>query len=288
MSQFDRVAKIVVDLRSEDFTHYIGQVEIQNLRIAFNINKNLSWSTNKGSVQIWNLSKEKRAAIKDYGDQVTIFAGYRFDTGLNLLYVGDTTSVTHIFDQPEIISNFVSGDGEKILNQKLIQVSYGAGASVKEVLRELARQMGFTNELELDNLTDLKYINKFVFDGIGKDGLDKVTTYLGATWSVQNGKLQIVKNDVGTLKPPVEISENTGMIGVPQRYTSKRRDLYRDGPRQGYKVKSLLRPDIIPGDRVRLISAKIDVDEVGYVYSVTHVGDTHGQPWYSDFELIRL
>lgn len=288
MSQFDRIAKVSVDLRSQDFTHYIGRIDIENLRIAFNINKNLGWSTNKGTVQVYNLSGTKRAAIKDYGDQVSLFAGYYYSSGLSLLYLGDTTSVTHIFDQPEIISNLVSGDGERILNQKLIQVSYAAHADVKDVLRGIASQMGFTNELSLNDLEDLQYINKFVFDGIGKDALDKVTAYLDATWSVQNGKLEILKNNSGNKRPPVVISEDTGMIGVPQRYTSKRMDLYRSGPRQGYKVRTLLRPDIIPGDNVRLISSKIKVNEIGYVYSVTHVGDTHGNDWYSDFELIRV
>ena len=285
--KFDRVAELEVRIVNEAFQQ-ISTIGIKNLRISFNIKKTLSSSTNTANIQVYNLKKEKRAQINDYGDQVVLKAGYIEESGANLLFIGDTTTVSHLYEQPEIISSLTCGDCERILNQALINISYGTDSSVKEILQGISNAMGFEGQLNLSQFNDIIYKQGFVHDGMGKTALDIVTNFLGATWSVQNNQLTIVPKNGSTSKPPIVISQNTGMIGVPQRYTNKRRDLFRVAPKQGYKVRTLLDPQIIPGNKVRLISDQINVDEVLFINSVNHVGDTYGDAWYSNLELIRI
>lgn len=287
MTKFNRVAELDVRLTNSDFSGYIGSLNIKNLRIAFQIIKSLSWSTNTASIQIYNLSSEKRAKLKDYGDEVTLYAGYTEESGAQLLFVGDTTRVSHLFEQPEIITSFECGDGERVLNQRLISVSFAERVPARTVAQQIADKMG-VNIAFFGQSSNLVYEQGFQFTGLAKDALDKVTKYLGLTWSIQNKNLFLIQDNGSTTKPPAIISQNTGMVGVPQRYTYKRLDLWKGGPKQGYKVKTLLRPEILPGDRVRLISDQIDVDELFYVDSVKHTGDTWGQSWISDWELVGL
>lgn len=287
MTKFNRVANLDIRLTNSTFTGYIGSLNISNLRIAFQILKSLSWSTNTASIQIYNISPSKRAQIKDYGDEVTINAGYSEDTGAQLLFVGDTTKVTHIFDQPDIITSLQCGDGERILNQKLISVSYAERISARTVIEQIAEKMG-VNVAFFAPSSDLVYEQGFQGTDLAKNVLDKVTKYLGLTWSIQNKNLYILQENGSTTKPPAVISQNTGMIGVPERYTYKRRDLFRAGPKQGYKVKTLLRPEILPGDKVNIISQQINLDDVFFVDSVVHKGDTYGSVWESEWECIRI
>lgn len=286
MTKFDRVAEADIRLTNANFDGFIGSLNIKNLRISFQITKSLSWSTNQASIQIYNISSEKRARLKDYGDEVSIFAGYKEEGGAQLLFIGDTTKVTHLFEQPEIITSLECGDGERVINQRLISISYGTKTPARSVINGIAEKMGLSISFFAPT-PNLVYEQGFQFSGMAKDGLDKVCKRLGLTWSVQNKSLQIVVENGSTTKPPALISQNTGLVGVPQRYTYKRRDLFRAGPKQGWKAKTLLRPEILPGDRVRLYSTQADVDDTFFVDSVKHLGDTYGQAWYSDWELIR-
>lgn len=287
MTKFNRIAEIDVRLTNNEFSDYIGNLTIRNLRISFQVIKSLSWSTNTASIQIYNLSSDKRAKLKDYGDEVTIYAGYTEEAGSQLLFVGDTTRVSHLFEQPEIITSFECGDGERVLNQRIITVSFSERVPARTVAQQIADKMG-VNIAFFGQSDNLVYEQGFQFTGLAKDALDKVTKYLNLTWSIQNKNLFLIQNQGSTTKPPVTISQNTGMVGVPERFTYKRLDLWKGGPKQGYKVKTLLRPDILPGDRVRLISEQINLDQIFYVDSVKHTGDTWGQSWISNWELVGL
>lgn len=286
MTKFDRVANLDIRLFSKN-NEFVGTVKIQNLRIAFQITKSLSWSTNTASVQVYNLSKDKRNKLKDYGDEISLFAGYSQDSGAQLLFIGDTTKVTHLFEQPEIITSLDAGDGERVLNNRLIDISFGSGTPARTVINGIAQKMG-VNISFFAPTPNVVYQKGYQDAGMAKDILDRATKSLGLTWSVQNKNLIILEENGSTTKPPAIISQNTGMVGVPQRYTYKRRDLFRAGPKQGWKVKTLLRPDILPGDRVRVISNQVNLDEVLFVDSVKHTGDTWGSSWVSDWELIRI
>ena len=287
MTRFNRVASVEIDLRNSTFSGYIGSIKLANLRIAFSMQKNLAWSANTASVKIWNLSQENRNRIKDYGDQVIVSAGYSQDAGEQLLFIGNTTQVSHAYEQPEIITTLDCGDGERILNQKNIAVSFKEKVAVRQVVETIAQQMGLTIS-EFSPTDNIVYEQGFEFIGMGKNAIDKTVSRLGLKWSVQNGKLQIIPQFGTTSKPAVEINADTGMIGIPQRFTDKRASLYLDGPKTGYIVTTTLRPDIIPGDLINVKSQRIGLDGPYSVFSIKHEGDTFGPNWRSIMEIILI
>lgn len=287
MTKFYREAELNIRIRNRNSPGFLGDLTIKNLRIAFQIYKTTSWSTNKANVQIWNISKEKRAKLNDFGDEITLLAGYREESGVQLLFTGDTTRVSHSYDYPEVITNLEAGDGERILNQIRFPVSYGEKTPARTVLQQVADQMGLPIAF-LDDTDNIIYQNGYQNIAFGKDTLDKVTANLGLTWSVQNGKLYFIKKNGFTSKSPVLFDQNTGMVGVPERYTYKRLNLWTDAPLQGWRVKTLLRPDVLPGDRVKVNSNQVDVEGIYYVDSVRHSGDTYGNEWFSYWEIIRV
>lgn len=287
MTRFNRVASVEIGLRNANFSGYIGTIKLSNLRTAFSVQKNLAWSANTASVKIWNLSQEKRNRIKDYGDQVIVSAGYSEDTGEQLLFIGNTTQVSHAYEQPEIITTLDCGDGERILNQKHISVSFKENVPVRQVIETIAQQMELTIS-EFTPTDNVVYEQGFEFIGMGKNAIDKTVARLGLKWSVQNSKLQIIPLFGTTSKPAVEINADTGMIGIPQRFTDKRAALYLGGPKTGYIVTTTLRPDILPGDLVNVKSQRIGLDGPYSVYSIKHEGDTFGPNWRSTMEIILI
>ncbi len=287
MTKFKRIASVKIDLRNSTFNGYIGSIKLTNLRMSFSMQKNLAWSANTASVKIWNLSQENRNRIKDYGDQVIVSAGYSQDAGEQLLFIGNTTQVSHAYEQPEIITTLDCGDGERVLNQKNISVSFKEKVSVRQVVKTIAEQMGLTIS-EFSPTDNIVYEQGFEFIGMGKNAIDKTVSRLGLKWSVQNGKLQIIPQFGTTSKPAVEINADTGMIGIPQRFTDKRACLYLDGPKTGYIVTTTLRPDILPGDLIKVKSQRIGLNGPYSVFSIKHEGDTFGPNWRSTIEIILI
>lgn len=292
--QFDRVINARIQLANPPPSiTYRGTLEVSNLRMAFSIFKSESWSTNTANFRIWNLSESKRNQLNSYGDEITISAGYRGETGAQVLFRGNTSLVTHIFAEPEIISVFDVGDGEKTLNSILANVSFGTNTPVRTVIQSFADLLGLSIA-EFTPTDNLVYALGFKFAGMAKDGLDKACKALGLIWSVQNNNLVILRQNEGSSKPPVEINTDNGMIGIPQRYTDRRQYLYRalpqngGAPKPGWKVRCLLRPDILPGDRIRIRSVRADIDGIFYVISIRHEGDNFGPQFESLLEVIAV
>lgn len=286
MTRFNRKAEIDIRLFSRN-NQPTGRMNIKNLRIAFQIVKNQGWATNSASVQIYNLSEDKRAQLNDYGDEITLFAGYAEESGTQLLFIGDSTRVTHTFAQPEIITSIESGDGEKILNSRLVSVSFSERVSARQVILEIARKVGLNINF-FASTGEVEYKNGYSNSGFVKDLLSEVTRFMGLTWSIQNKNLIILEKDRSNTKPPIILDQTTGLKNVPERLTWRRRDLFRAGPKQGWRIRTTLRPDLLPGDTIRLKSQKLNLDENFVIDKVQHNGDTFGNNWESQMELIGL
>lgn len=292
--QFDRVINLKIQVANPPPSlTYRGTMDISNLRIAFSVYKSESWSTNTANVKVWNLSGDKRNALNNYGNEVRLFAGYRQEEGAQLLFTGNSSLTSHIFSEPEIITQFDCGDGEKTINGILATVSFGANSPVADVIRYYGGVLGLSVPADLP--TDgAVYSLGHKFSGIAKDGLDKACKAAGLVWSVQNNNIIIYKFGVGSGRPPIEINADNGMIGIPQRYTDRRQYLYRalptkgGQPKPGWKVRCLLRPDILPGDRVRIRSSRVDIDGVFYVLSIRHEGDNFGPQFESLLEVVAV
>lgn len=290
--QFDRVINSQIRLVDQDKNNYRGTLTVENLRMAFSIFKSESVSTNTANFRIYNLGSDKRNQLAQFGDQIRIAAGYRNAGGAQLLFLGDSTQVSHIFAEPEIISVIDCGDGDKTVNNTLVSLSFAAGTGVRTVIQTISDRMGL-NLIEFSASDNLIYSNGFYFTGIAIKALEKATAYLNLVPSVQNGNLLILDRNFGSNKPPVEINSDTGMIGIPERYTDKRQYLYRSlppdrAPMPGWKVRTLLRPDVLPGDRLRLRSTRADINGLFYVISVRHEGDNFGPNFESLFEVIGI
>ena len=286
---FDRQIRAQIFSPDSTFTDYTNELTIENLRIEFSVNKTFSSSTNTCSLRIYNLSQEKRNILVEEGSQVRLFAGYRLNAGTQLLFVGDVSNISHTFAQPEIISTLTCLDGETTLYNTLISVSFSERTPIRDVIQYIANR--FSVNIAYFAQTENKIYNSGFSDtDYGFRLLDNACSALNLRWSIQNGDLYILNKDDGTIKPPVEISSFTGMVGIPERYVDKKQFMYNTTLENGrlspgWKFSTLLKPDIIPGDRIRLISPVLSINGVFKVSSIVHSGDNYGDEFTSTFEV---
>ena len=94
---------------------------------------------------------------------------------------------------------------------------------------------------------------------------------MGLTWSIQDCQMLFLgpTQYVGT--DPVLLEPGTGLVGSPEA-----------GEKGVVAARSLLQPDLLPGQRVQIKSAQVD----GFfrIEKTVFSGDTRGGEWYADLE----
>ena len=292
MAKFIRTASVGIRILNYDSDgaasgYSDDPIRVAGLRVSFQVQKNLAWSTNTAKIQIWNLSDTARNRLNNFGDEVTLYAGYARGAGQELVYVGNTTSVSHAFNFPDIITTLECGDGERYANQKHDSLSFKAGTSARYIIEYIAKSMGVSIS-EFSSSPDLFYSQGFQFAGMTKEAIQKVCSYLNLQASFQNNTLQIIPVNGTVEQPPFQINSNTGMIGIPQRYSYKRQGFYQRGPAVGWKVAMLLEPSVLPGRRLEITSRNQSFNGIFRAETVRHNGDTYGSNWQTDLEVTQV
>lgn len=289
--QFDRAISLNIQLANPPpSAGYRGDLSIEKLRISFSIFKSISWSTNTSNIRIFNLSPQNRNQLAMYGDLIRLSAGYLGNGGPQVIFIGNSTQVSHAFALPDIISTIEAGDGQKQLNEITVNISFAENTPAREIIQFVADKMGLTI-VDFAESNNLVYPLGYNDADLAKNILDKVCKKLNLTWTVQNGNLVILVSGKGNQKPIVDVNATNGMIGIPERYSDKRQYLYsalppNAAPKDGWRVKMLLRPDLLPGDRIRLRSTVLGIDSVFYILTVRHEGDNFGPQFETTLEVV--
>lgn len=290
MVRFFREAKVLYSIRQPTTNNkFIDAFEIKGLRIAFAITKSSGWSTNNAIIKIWNLNTDTRNSMVNFGDLVVLYAGYRDDGGEQIIYVGQTTSVIHSYSQPEIVTTLECSDGDSTFNQLKGCGSYNENIPVRQVIEDLIAKIGIPLAYFASS-DNRPYPRGFNYSGSLKDALTKACFFLRLQPVITNNQLYIYPFNAANEGLTYDINENTGLQGIPERFISKRSLPYlsKDAPTDGYKASVALLPSVVPGDKVRLSSTRLGIENIpNTVFTVRHLGDTYGPEWATNLEMIR-
>jgi len=293
MALFGRVARLV-----------LGQaggkgVEITELRIAFEVEKTISKNPNSSNVRVWNLAKTTREQLQKPDTRCLLYAGYEEDRGPLVIFNGAVSFAFTSFDGPDVITECELGDGAVEIRDTVVSLGYSGGVSSATVLRDIASRMGVALVVA-DDVQPRSWAHGFSFYGPARVALDKVTHGSGTRWSIQNGELQVVRTGGTTTRTAIVLQADSGLIGHPERMRHGRQEAatVRDQDtartrriesarrqQDGWQVRTLLQPTILPGDPVILRSRS--VEGTFRASEVRHVGDTHEGEWFTELKLVE-
>ena len=186
------------------------------LHIKFSFEKADVESPNTGKVTIWNLNKEHVAALEKQDCMVIVRAGY--GSNLPQAFSGTVTHASTTREAADQMTEIEVADSMVELRDTNLSISYAEGTATDVIYSEIAARMGlpFSNsENALANPTVLS--NGFSYVGSAKNLLKRLVRMDGASWTIQDGILQLTRPGEPISMNCYELNAGSGLIGTPKR-----------------------------------------------------------------------
>lgn len=283
--QFNRRCNLIISGESGD------GLELSGLRIVFKVKKSDAQTPNTATIRIYNLAKETEAKIRKEFSRILLQAGYESNYGV--IFSGNIkqTSIGRENGTDSFL-DIAAGDGDDAYNFAVVNTTLAAGATQKDQInasiapmKTLGVGQGFVADSGGEKLPRGK-----VMYGMAHKFLRQSTKSSNTTWSIQDGKLQVVHQQGVLPNQAIVLSSKTGLIGTPEQAV------------EGIKIKALLNPTFKIGGKVHINQAdiaeaklqdtskdapvnkpvRIEADGFYKLLVVEHSGDTRGGEWYSD------
>lgn len=258
-----------------------GDEQWTDLRVVFEINRNLTKHPDPAQITIYNLATKTRSGFYQ-GAPVRLSAGYMDAAGL--IYAGTLTGITPNRDGPDYAVTLSCRDGDAAY-RATTRRAYAVGAPMTLIVGDLVAAMGLrVGSGAVAALAGLSSRGPLVHVGYAQDKLSQVLAPHGLVWSMVDGEVSIVPSDGALQADAILLTPDTGLVGSPEPISDKVPPIGAVVRR--VRVTSLLQPGFVPGRRVVLEST-----EYAGTYRVdrlVHKGDTHGQDWYSVAEVSRV
>lgn len=279
-------------------------LDLSDMHFAFQLQQMDTQSPNSAVIRVWNLSDATVRKIKGEFSRVVLQAGYE-QGAFGVIFKGDLKQFrTGCENATDTYLDLLCADGD-VSNFATTNVTWAAGTKLRDVVGKVTADMG----LEIGYLPDLEGTNPAMIRGkvgfgMSRDFLTKAANTIGATWSIQGGKVNVIPLTGYLPGEAVVINALTGMIGIPEQTD------------QGISVRCLLNPRLRVGGLVELNNKDINqliqqkqslpipfnqwtgiqyaskvveaADGLYRLYVCEHSGDTRGNPWYSDLICVAV
>lgn len=239
-------------------------------RIKFDVTKNLGKEPNKCEIRIFNLSEHDRSDLEKLPLSITLAAGH--DGIAKLLFIGDLRRAYAERDGTDIAMVLQVADGSRAFKHARMDRSYKPPIRVSRVLEDCAKSMGLKLPPEVEQSAELKQAlaTGISTHGPTRDVLSRLLAPYGYHWSIQNGRLLILRDDTVAPGDILLVNSTSGpLINEPKKTTPD-----KPGGKTEISFDSLLYAEMMPGRLVKLQSEFLDVNVK--TTDIKHVGDTYG------------
>lgn len=280
MQLFDRKCVVLIGREPAAGSYALelpNALRIEGLRTSFKVSRDRKPEPNTLELAIFNLSPATRGVLQGRGFRVVLQAGYAEQVAQ--VFSGDVVRFTHEQNGPDMVTKIVAADGARAIRNARVSESYRAGTPVSEVIARTVRalQLDPGNAAAKAAAIADQYAAGYTQHAPAAEELTRLLEPRGYTWSIQDGRLELLGPGESLPELAPLISADTGMIGSPELGSPAEK-----GKPATLKVRSLLQPAIRPGQRFQLESKAHRGTFTAQ--KVTHAGDTHAGDWFTDLE----
>lgn len=275
----------------------------QGLRITFEITMKDISTPNVARIGIFNLTDASTNPAFYVGKRVKVSAGYVTGSSY-VLFDGEIIQSRNLrADVTDKVLAILATDKGEARNYAVVNKTLSAGHTYNdrvmacfEPMKALGIGLGY---IDTAALSKTKFPRGAALFGNVKDHLRQICTATRTSWSIQQGKLQILSNDKALPGGEIVLNSRTGLVGMPVQTI------------QGIEGVCLLNGTMAPGCVVRIDQKSIQqaeydpsvtgdpnnklLDQFGIsrdgrykVFYVGHVGDSRGEPFFTNFICVKL
>jgi hypothetical protein len=281
MLYFDRVCRVIIE--------GVKIITIENAKIQFEIVKSKNAKENTAKIEIYNLAPSTRKLITEQDALVRIFAGYAGNKGLIEIGQGDISKIKHNRDKTEVVTEIYMAEGLRKIRDNPLSISFSSKSKLKlgNVLDNLRTKSNNQFVFRLIDVDESKTIDNGYSDlGSLDQILNNLAIQFGFEWSVQNGIIAIKGTKKSLSSEIMLLTPKNGLILHPESVKQVSRRLEKSQDRKINSVQALLQPHLQVNDIIAIESQ--DLNGKYEIQKITHKGDTRGNDWYSDMEVIAI
>jgi len=280
-------------------------LDLSELRFRFRVESDDEESPNNAMIRVYNLNPATVTNVRKEFDQVILQAGYGdnfgviFKGNIRQFRIGrEGTTDTYL--------DLLCADGDEAYNFAMMHDTLGRGSSNEQRVRAAIAAMGAygvtPGDLQIPSTGGILPRGKVLF-GLARASIRMTAQSIGATWSIQDGKVQVTPLTGYLPGEAVVLNGQTGLVGRPEQ------------TQNGIQAKCLINPRIQVGGLVQIdnrsinqtlnqdpwgamvpynqwaglqMMADLQADGLYRVYVIEYEGDTRGQPYYAELTLLSI
>lgn len=266
------------------------------LKFTFEVTQSDFGTPNAARIMVWNLKDETAQKIQNEYATLVVQAGYQ-NGNYGIIFTGQIRQVRRgRFNPTDTYLAILAQDGDEAHNYAVVNKTLAPGAAspndqfnaILQAMGEKGIGKGYVGPLSTGGVLP----RGKVLYGMAANKLTDLARTNFTTWSIQNGKLQMVPQASYVPGTAIKLNARSGMIGLPTQTDN------------GIDVKALLNPQFKIGALVQLNNKSIQrqefnlaytaaawnnllatiINDDGYyrIYVAEHHGDTRGNYWYTD------
>ena len=278
-------------------------IDLSSLRFHFVIQRGDLQTPNTAQIRVYNVAAQTTNQLqspKEFG-RVVIQAGY--DGNYGIIFEGTVKQVRNGRENTtDTYVDISAADGDSAYNFATVSLTLAAGSTTADHANAAINQAapfgvspGYLNIPKSNPLPRGKVIY-----GDFKTAMRGIAANAQTTWSIQDGKVNMIPITAYMPGDIPVINSKSGMIGLPEQ------------TQNGVRVRLLLNPSIKIGTPIQinetsiqkfqfglgtkqtatngLIQVQNHLDRDGFykVLVAEHTGDTRGNDWYTDIIAIAL
>lgn len=272
-------------------------LDLSALHFRFNVRRADLQTPNTCDVRVYNVSNDTANRIQKEFTRIILQAGYE-NGSYGVIFDGNVKQVRRGRENAtDTYLELLAADGDEAYNFATVSTTVAAGSTPAahfSVLQSIMGDYGVQPGYIPQELTGPRLPRGKVMYGMCRDYMRVAAATLSATWSIQNGRLEIIPLTGYRPFEAVVLTAKTGLIGMPEQI------------QDGIKAKCLLNPNLIIGGKVQIDNKSVQQARIDMAYTainffpqiaddgfyrlltVDHSGDTRGNDWYSDLICLGL
>ncbi len=276
MSEFyNRVFEILID----DELFIQEQPVERQFQVSFEITVDYGGFISYCDIAIANLSDDTATALFKKGSKIALRAG--FDETIDFIFVGKIRNSFKERNVGTVLHRIIARGNDQ--PDKTINTTLGVNTKLVAIIKACADSMGFPLVITEKDFDDIPpYSRGYILHGDPRVYLDRLAKTHGFSYVVDKNRLIVTKNDSFQPGAPFEVSQFTGMIGIPEI------------TEVGCDVSLSLNPSIRIGSRIDIQSELVTFnfnniyfnelpEQAGSgiyrVFKIRHTGDNHSDNW---------